>query len=151
MRTLTSANSGGPMRIILLAGATGYLVDSTGSRPTRASRPCVSSYPERGPSWSMIKRWAGWRYRVQTGLEDRYAGLGRRNARGNRCGVGACGSGAGCGPHGVRPVSEVAKVPHTPRAVGTYRMHLIDLGTGLSVLVQGHAFNLLFDGGSNDD
>jgi hypothetical protein len=30
-------------------------------------------------------------------------------------------------------------------------VHLIDVGTGLSILVQGHTFNLLYDGGSNDD
>jgi len=50
-----------------------------------------------------------------------------------------------------RPVSAVAQVPHAPPAPGAYRVHLIDVGTGLSVLVQGHDFTLLFDGGSNDD
>jgi beta-lactamase superfamily II metal-dependent hydrolase len=50
-----------------------------------------------------------------------------------------------------RPVSEVSKVPHEPPPEGAYRVHLIDVGTGLSILVQGHTFNLLYDGGSNDD
>jgi competence protein ComEC len=59
-------------------------------------------------------------------------------------------------PHGpgtltFRPVSTVAMVPHAAPGEHAYRIHLIDVGTGLSVLVQGHDFNLLFDGGSNDD
>jgi competence protein ComEC len=32
-----------------------------------------------------------------------------------------------------------------------YRVHLIDVGTGLSILLQGHDFNMLFDAGSGDD
>jgi competence protein ComEC len=36
-------------------------------------------------------------------------------------------------------------------ADGTYRLHAIDVGTGLSVFVEGHDFALLFDAGSNDD
>jgi competence protein ComEC len=42
-------------------------------------------------------------------------------------------------------------MPTTPPAAGQYRIHLIDVGTGLSVLVQGSDFSLLFDGGSVDD
>ena len=34
---------------------------------------------------------------------------------------------------------------------GTYRIHLFDVGLGLAVLVQGHDFSLLYDGGSADD
>jgi competence protein ComEC len=41
-------------------------------------------------------------------------------------------------------------VPRTPPAAGTYRIHMIDVGTGLAMLVQGHDFNMLFDAGSND-
>ena len=48
-------------------------------------------------------------------------------------------------------ISEVAKLPSTPPALGSQRVHLIDVGTGLSILVQGHDFTMLYDGGSNDD
>ena len=41
-------------------------------------------------------------------------------------------------------------VPREPPPAGTYRVHLIDVGTGLAILVQGHDFNLLYDGGTND-
>ena len=41
-------------------------------------------------------------------------------------------------------------VPTTPPAVGTYRVHMIDVGTGLAILLQGHDFNLLYDAGTND-
>jgi competence protein ComEC len=41
-------------------------------------------------------------------------------------------------------------VPRDPPPPGTYRVHLIDVGTGLSILVQGADFNLLYDAGSND-
>jgi competence protein ComEC len=36
-------------------------------------------------------------------------------------------------------------------AAGTYLVHVIDVGTGLSVFVEGADFTLLFDAGSNDD
>jgi competence protein ComEC len=36
-------------------------------------------------------------------------------------------------------------------APGTYLVHAIDVGTGLSVFVEGDDFTLLFDAGSNDD
>jgi beta-lactamase superfamily II metal-dependent hydrolase len=38
-----------------------------------------------------------------------------------------------------------------PPAVGTFRIHAIDVGTGLSIFVEGHDFTLLYDAGSNDD
>src|SRR5262249_18728449 len=41
-------------------------------------------------------------------------------------------------------------VPRTPPQRGAYRVHLIDVGTGLAVLVQGADFAMLFDAGSND-
>ncbi|HEY0252821.1 MAG TPA: MBL fold metallo-hydrolase [Kofleriaceae bacterium] len=41
-------------------------------------------------------------------------------------------------------------VPTTPPPPGTYRIHLIDVGTGLSIIVQGADFNLLYDAGTND-
>jgi beta-lactamase superfamily II metal-dependent hydrolase len=50
-----------------------------------------------------------------------------------------------------RSVHQVSELSPKPPAEGTYRIHLIDVATGLSVLVQGRDFNLLFDGGSNDD
>lgn len=47
-------------------------------------------------------------------------------------------------------VAEPGDVPAAPPPPGTWRVHLIDVGTGLSVLVQGADFSLLFDAGSND-
>ncbi|HEY4177175.1 MAG TPA: MBL fold metallo-hydrolase [Kofleriaceae bacterium] len=47
-------------------------------------------------------------------------------------------------------VSIAADLPTDPPAPGTYRLHLIDVGTGLSVLVQGADFAMLYDAGSND-
>lgn len=43
-----------------------------------------------------------------------------------------------------------ADVPHDPPPAGTYRIHLIDVGTGLAILVQGADFAMLYDAGSND-
>lgn len=48
-------------------------------------------------------------------------------------------------------VSTVKAVPKTALAAGRYRIHLIDLGTGLSILIQGPDFTMLYDGGSGDD
>jgi beta-lactamase superfamily II metal-dependent hydrolase len=50
-----------------------------------------------------------------------------------------------------RPVSAVADVTTTPPTKGHYRIHLIDIGSGLAILVQGNDFTMLFDGGSGDD
>jgi beta-lactamase superfamily II metal-dependent hydrolase len=47
-------------------------------------------------------------------------------------------------------VDSPGDVPSTPPPAGTYRIHLIDVGTGLSILVQGSDFNLLYDAGTND-
>ncbi len=47
-------------------------------------------------------------------------------------------------------VDKPSDVPTTPPPPGTYRIHLIDVGTGLSILVQGSDFNLLYDAGTND-
>jgi beta-lactamase superfamily II metal-dependent hydrolase len=47
--------------------------------------------------------------------------------------------------------SSVADVSGKAPARGHYRVHFIDVGSGLAVLVQGADFNLLFDGGSGDD
>jgi competence protein ComEC len=41
-------------------------------------------------------------------------------------------------------------VSATPPPAGTYRVHMIDVGTGLAILVQGHDWNLLYDGGTGD-
>ena len=71
---------------------------------------------------------------------------------------GGGGGGGGAGPGGdeppvaidVRRVESAADVPATPPAAGTFRLHLIDVGTGLAVLVQGHDFALLYDAGTGD-
>jgi competence protein ComEC len=47
-------------------------------------------------------------------------------------------------------VETEADVPREPPPPGTYRIHLIDVGTGLSILVQGADFALLYDAGTND-
>jgi competence protein ComEC len=51
----------------------------------------------------------------------------------------------------ARTVSAVVDMPTSAPAAGAYRVHNIDLGTGLGILVQGNDFTMLFDGGSNDD
>lgn len=57
------------------------------------------------------------------------------------------------GANGVRVIraATVASLSSAKPAPGTYRVHMIDVGTGLAILVQGTDFNLLFDGGSTDD
>jgi competence protein ComEC len=50
----------------------------------------------------------------------------------------------------ARVVHRPAEVPGAP-AAGEFQVHLIDVGTGLAVLVRGADFTFLFDGGSNDD
>lgn len=47
-------------------------------------------------------------------------------------------------------IGSPADVPREPPAPGTYRVHMIDVGTGLAILLQGHDFNLLYDAGTND-
>jgi len=47
-------------------------------------------------------------------------------------------------------VRAATDVPTTPPAAGAWRVHMIDVGTGLAILIQGHDFNLLYDAGSND-
>lgn len=63
----------------------------------------------------------------------------------------AAGSTAGNGNVRVTRTARAADLPAGRPAPGTYRVHLIDVGTGLAMLVQGSDFNLLFDGGSTDD
>jgi competence protein ComEC len=49
--------------------------------------------------------------------------------------------------------SKLASPDDVPRAApppGTFRVHMIDVGTGLAILVQGHDWNLLYDGGTGD-
>ena len=60
---------------------------------------------------------------------------------------------AGAANDGIaaRSVPSVRDLPDGPPEPGSYRVHHIDVGTGLAVLVQGSDFNLLFDGGSSDD
>ncbi len=45
---------------------------------------------------------------------------------------------------------ETAKDMPAAPAAGTYQIHLIDVGTGLAVLVRGADFTLLYDAGTND-
>jgi competence protein ComEC len=46
-------------------------------------------------------------------------------------------------------VGTAAEVPPPPPP-GTFRLHMIDVGTGLAILVQGSDFAMLFDAGTND-
>ena len=46
-------------------------------------------------------------------------------------------------------VQTVADVPPAP-APGTYQVHMIDVGTGLAILVRGSDFAMLYDAGTND-
>src|SRR5437762_3130722 len=46
-------------------------------------------------------------------------------------------------------VETAAAMPPAP-APGTYQIHLIDVGTGLSILIRGADFAMLYDAGSND-
>lgn len=48
-------------------------------------------------------------------------------------------------------IASVSDLSSSPPAEGHFRIHLIDVGTGLSILVQGHDFTMLYDGGSGDD
>ena len=47
-------------------------------------------------------------------------------------------------------VESPADVSSAPPAPGTWRVHLIDVGTGLALLVQGADFALLYDAGTSD-
>lgn len=49
-----------------------------------------------------------------------------------------------------RRVTTRADLPADPPAPGSWRIHLLDVGTGLAVLVQGADFTLLYDAGSSD-
>jgi competence protein ComEC len=51
----------------------------------------------------------------------------------------------------AKVASTVAAVPKGPPPAGRYRVHMIDVGTGMAFLIQGHDFTVLFDGGSSDD
>ena len=51
----------------------------------------------------------------------------------------------------ITTVRTVDEIPNQPPDAGHYRLHLIDVGTGLSILIQGNTWNLLYDAGSNDD
>jgi competence protein ComEC len=51
----------------------------------------------------------------------------------------------------ARVASKVSDLSTTPPDRGHFRVHMIDVGSGLAILVQGHDFNMLFDGGSGDD
>lgn len=51
----------------------------------------------------------------------------------------------------ITPVHSINEIPQTAPLKGKYRLHLLDVGTGLSILIQGHDWNLLYDAGSADD
>lgn len=51
----------------------------------------------------------------------------------------------------LAPASAPAAVPGGAPPPGTYVIHSIDVGTGLSIFVEGADFTLLYDAGSNDD
>jgi beta-lactamase superfamily II metal-dependent hydrolase len=51
----------------------------------------------------------------------------------------------------VHRAVNTAQVPASAPKAGQFRVHAIDVGTGLSILVQGSDFTMLYDGGSNDD
>jgi competence protein ComEC len=52
-------------------------------------------------------------------------------------------------PSATTPAAVVPLIGPPP--AGTYVIDAIDVGTGLSILVEGHDFALLYDAGSNDD
>jgi competence protein ComEC len=49
----------------------------------------------------------------------------------------------------VQRVETAAAMPGPP-APGTYQVHLIDVGTGLAILIRGADFAMLYDAGTND-
>lgn len=51
----------------------------------------------------------------------------------------------------IKEINRSEDIPQTLPNSGHYRVHMIDVGTGLAILVQGHDWNLLFDAGSGDD
>ena len=50
---------------------------------------------------------------------------------------------------GWKKVETAADLPPAPQP-GQYQVHMIDVGTGLAILVRGHDFALLYDAGTND-
>lgn len=62
--------------------------------------------------------------------------------------AGCAGSSPAPAPAPPAPVVEPVPVAGRP---SSWRLHLLDVGTGLAVLVRGDDFSLLYDGGSNDD
>jgi len=51
----------------------------------------------------------------------------------------------------VEPVQSVQQLQLALKKPAQFRLHLIDIGTGLAILVEGTDFKLLFDAGSADD
>jgi len=62
---------------------------------------------------------------------------------------------AGCAHHPepapTTPVAVARPLAAAAPSANTFRVHVIVVGTGLSVFVRGHDFALLYDAGSNDD
>src|SRR5687768_5379638 len=48
-----------------------------------------------------------------------------------------------------KKIETAADLPPAP-APGSYQIHMIDVGTGLAILVRGADFTLLYDAGTND-
>ena len=51
----------------------------------------------------------------------------------------------------ISPVRSISDINGTPPANNHYRLHLFDVGTGLSILAQRHTWDLLFNAGIGDD
>src|SRR4051812_43396861 len=49
------------------------------------------------------------------------------------------------GKIGWKRVPDAASLTSTPPAAGKYRLEMIDLGSGLGILVRGHDFTMLYD------
>jgi competence protein ComEC len=63
---------------------------------------------------------------------------------------------AGSAWAGGQPAAPHGAAGHDATEIGTtasgaYLIHVVDVGTGLAVFVEGPDFNLIYDGGSNDD
>jgi hypothetical protein len=116
--------------VVPVAGVAGNV---TLRRAPSANSPATGALSE-GESLPLVALMRGWyETRLATGQP---AFAAKRSTDLAPCSVAfepVPGPGAGIGPNGV------------------YEVHAIDVGTGLSVLVRGSDFSLLYDAGSNDD
>ncbi len=58
---------------------------------------------------------------------------------------------AGAAPLAVVGGHDGGGAPVAPGTPGTWVLHMVDVGTGLAIVVEGPDFTLIYDGGSNDD